>query len=113
MCFIKVVANASSLGERGRRWPAVAARAGLRREPASEFPFFPSFCHNCGSMSISDSIPSGELRWYSVNEVAAHLGVAADTVYRWIESKGLPAHRLQVVPIHRAVYIAPQLSHLA
>jgi excisionase family DNA binding protein len=45
-------------------------------------------------MSISDSIPSGELRWYSVNDVAAHLGVAADTVYRWIESKGLPAHRV-------------------
>ena len=45
-------------------------------------------------MSISDSIPSGELRWYSVNDVAAHLGVAADTVYRWIENKGLPAHRV-------------------
>jgi transposase-like protein len=23
-----------------------------------------------------------------VNEVAAHLGVAADTLYRWIENKG-------------------------
>jgi len=45
-------------------------------------------------MSISDSISSGELRWFSVNEVAAHLGVAADTVYRWIENKGLPAHRV-------------------
>lgn len=32
-------------------------------------------------MSISDSIPSDELRWYSVNEVAAHFGVAVDTVY--------------------------------
>ena len=29
-------------------------------------------------MSIPDSIPSVELRWFSVNEVAAHLGVAAD-----------------------------------
>ena len=29
-----------------------------------------------------------------MNEVAAHLGVAADTVYRWIENKGLPAHRV-------------------
>ena len=45
-------------------------------------------------MSIPDSIPSGELRWFSVNEVAAHLGVAADTIYRWIEKKGLPAHRV-------------------
>jgi len=45
-------------------------------------------------MSIPDSNPSGDLRWFSVNEVAAHLGVAADTVYRWIEAKGLPAHRV-------------------
>jgi len=45
-------------------------------------------------MSISEGIPSDASRWYSVNEVAAHLGVALDTVYRWIENKGLPAHRV-------------------
>jgi excisionase family DNA binding protein len=33
-------------------------------------------------------------RWHSVDEVADHLGVARDTVYRWIEHKALPAHRL-------------------
>ncbi|MCZ7420582.1 helix-turn-helix domain-containing protein [Verrucosispora sp. WMMA2121] len=32
--------------------------------------------------------------WVSVEEVAQHLGVAKDTVYRWIESKSLPAHRV-------------------
>jgi excisionase family DNA binding protein len=32
--------------------------------------------------------------WVSVEEVAKHLGVAKDTVYRWIESKALPAHRV-------------------
>jgi excisionase family DNA binding protein len=32
--------------------------------------------------------------WVSVDEVALHLGVAKDSVYRWIESKGLPAHRI-------------------
>lgn len=32
--------------------------------------------------------------WHSVDEVATHLGVARDTVYRWIEQKGLPAHRV-------------------
>ncbi len=32
--------------------------------------------------------------WVSVDEVASHLGVAKDTIYRWIESKGLPAHRV-------------------
>jgi len=29
-----------------------------------------------------------------VEEVAKHLGIAKDTVYRWIESKSLPAHRV-------------------
>ncbi len=32
--------------------------------------------------------------WVSVDEVANHLGVAKDSVYRWIESKRLPAHRV-------------------
>jgi len=45
-------------------------------------------------MSISDSSTTAESRWYSVNEVAVHLGVAVDTVYRWIENKALPAHRV-------------------
>ena len=32
--------------------------------------------------------------WVSVDEVAGHLGVAKDSVYRWIEQKRLPAHRV-------------------
>ena len=32
--------------------------------------------------------------WVSVDAVAKHLGIARDTVYRWIDSKGLPAHRI-------------------
>lgn len=32
--------------------------------------------------------------WVSVEEVANHLGVAKDSVYRWIEAKNLPAHRV-------------------
>lgn len=35
-----------------------------------------------------------EDRWLSVNEIAAYLGITPDSVYRWIESKGMPAHRL-------------------
>ena len=31
-------------------------------------------------------------RWVSVQEVADHLGVNKDTVYKWIDSRGLPAH---------------------
>jgi excisionase family DNA binding protein len=32
--------------------------------------------------------------WASVEEVTAHLGVARDTIYRWIEAKRMPAHRI-------------------
>jgi len=32
--------------------------------------------------------------WVSVQEVATHLGVAKDSVYRWIEKKSLPAHKI-------------------
>ena len=40
-------------------------------------------------MSSSSAEP-----WVSVDEVARHLDVARDSVYRWIESRGLPAHRI-------------------
>jgi excisionase family DNA binding protein len=32
--------------------------------------------------------------WVSVNEVAKHLDVARDSIYRWIESRGLPARKI-------------------
>ncbi|MBI2566999.1 MAG: helix-turn-helix domain-containing protein [Candidatus Schekmanbacteria bacterium] len=32
--------------------------------------------------------------WASVEDVAKHLGIAKDTVYRWLESKVLPAHKI-------------------
>jgi len=35
-----------------------------------------------------------EDRWLSVEEIAAHLGVKRDTVYKWIVRKGLPAHKV-------------------
>ena len=33
-------------------------------------------------------------RWLSVQEIAAHLGVNPDTIYKWIIRKKMPAHRL-------------------
>jgi excisionase family DNA binding protein len=30
----------------------------------------------------------------SVDDVVNHLGVARDTIYRWIEARGLPGHRI-------------------
>lgn len=33
-------------------------------------------------------------RWHSVQEISVHLGIAEDTIYRWIERGRLPAHRI-------------------
>jgi excisionase family DNA binding protein len=32
--------------------------------------------------------------WTSVDAIARHLGVAKDSVYRWIDRRNLPAHRI-------------------
>lgn len=32
--------------------------------------------------------------WVAAEEVAAHLGIQKPTVYRWIRTGGLPAHRM-------------------
>jgi excisionase family DNA binding protein len=32
--------------------------------------------------------------WVSVDEVAKHLGVLKDSIYRWIEGWGLAAHKV-------------------
>jgi excisionase family DNA binding protein len=32
--------------------------------------------------------------WVSVDDVVAHLKVTKDSVYRWIESRRLPAHKV-------------------
>lgn len=33
-------------------------------------------------------------RWMSVEEIATHIGVNRDTIYKWIERKQMPAHKL-------------------
>lgn len=32
--------------------------------------------------------------WVTAEQVAQHLGAVKDTVYRWRERKGLPAHKI-------------------
>ena len=32
--------------------------------------------------------------WVAVDDVAKHLGVARDSIYRWIERRDLPAHKI-------------------
>ena len=33
-------------------------------------------------------------RWLSVDEIAAHIGVNPDTIYKWITRKSMPAHKV-------------------
>ena len=33
-------------------------------------------------------------RWYSLEEIAAYLGVSKESIYRWIEKKKIPAHKV-------------------
>lgn len=33
-------------------------------------------------------------RWLSVDEIAEHLGISRETIYRWLEKGKIPAHRL-------------------
>jgi len=35
-----------------------------------------------------------EDRWMSVDEICRYLGVSNDTVYRWIDSHVMPAHKM-------------------
>jgi len=36
---------------------------------------------------------AAEERWAGVEDVAVHLKIGKDSVYRWIGMKGFPAHR--------------------
>ena len=33
-------------------------------------------------------------RWLSVEEIAGHLGIKKDTVYKWLAEKEMPAHKV-------------------
>ncbi len=48
---------------------------------------------NIGPRGSEDLLLMQE-RWLSVHEIAAHLGVNRDTIYKWIERKKMPAHKV-------------------
>ena len=33
-------------------------------------------------------------RWLSISEMCQYLGVTSDTIYKWIEKKSMPAHKI-------------------
>lgn len=39
-------------------------------------------------------IDSDSEQWVSVEQVAQHLNVKPDTVYKWLERKDMPAHKV-------------------
>ena len=46
-------------------------------------------------MSQVIGIPPQQIEpWFSVEEIARHLGVSKETVYRWLEKGQIPSHRL-------------------
>ncbi len=43
--------------------------------------------------TLENALMSAE-PWVAVDDEARHLGVSHDTGYRWIDGRGLPAHKL-------------------
>lgn len=42
-----------------------------------------------------ETVPSSaQERWLSVDELAGYLGIKRDTVYKWIDRRGMPAHKV-------------------
>ena len=37
---------------------------------------------------------AAEEGWVGIADIAAHLQVAKESIYRWVASKGFPAHRV-------------------
>jgi excisionase family DNA binding protein len=44
-------------------------------------------------MELGEKMPQIE-PWYSVEDIARHLGVSKETIYRWLEREVIPAHRM-------------------
>ena len=38
---------------------------------------------------------ASEESWVGITDVADHLSVAKDSIYRWVDSKDFPAHRVR------------------
>lgn len=35
-----------------------------------------------------------DYRWFPVDEFAAYLGIKRDTIYKWIDRKNMPSHKV-------------------
>ena len=37
----------------------------------------------------------GTDRWLSMKEICVHLGISRDTALKWINKRGMPAHKIE------------------
>ncbi len=52
---------------------------------------------SCDDVRVREWSPMANVpddRWLSVDEIAAYLGIKRDTVYKWIDRKNMPAHKV-------------------
>ena len=45
-------------------------------------------------MEVQDAAERGAEQWVSVEQIAHHLNVKAFTIYKWLERKDMPAHKV-------------------
>lgn len=43
---------------------------------------------------LTHEMENMEKKWLSVDETCEYLGVKRDTIYRWIDKRGLPSYRI-------------------
>ena len=51
-------------------------------------------CYEAAFQVKKEWRPEMEDRWLSVDEIADHLGIKRDTVYKWISERQMPGHKI-------------------
>ena len=53
-------------------------------------------CYNTYILLTYDEVVWMEItnRWYSLKEICEYLGVSRDTIFKWIETKDMPAQKI-------------------
>lgn len=64
-------------------------------------------------LPTAPAAPAPDERWLSVDEVAGHLGVQKDTIYKWIVRKSMPAHKFGRLWRFRRTEVDAWLMHMS
>ena len=94
-CFERKIAPTEVLIRRYSTSKARQNRPKLTRIFSVLVALCPTLCDAIRYMKNDSGTQGARIEpWASVEEVTAHLGVARDTIYRWIDAKRMPAHRI-------------------